>query len=313
MALGEPRAAGPHISIAGRVQPSENDRMAMSMTTPTASCLPRVIGAVASWQYEGAPLQVHPGDLGWYERFGSDSLAAALRVWSRDGEVVAVGLLDESALIRMAVSPVVRDDDGVASRIADDFVDALDEVLPSGRGIVEARFGRALQQTLEDRGWTEDEPWTQLYRSLTQPMPFSSLQVKIVGPELIEDRVMVGAAAFPASSLSVDRWRQMASGYAYRTAECLVGYDENGVAVATTTVWSAGTGRPGVIEPLGVHADYRGRGHGAAITMAAVEALSRMGCSSATVATPSSNAAAVATYQAAGFSIPDEVADFCRP
>lgn len=283
------------------------------MATPSTAELPSVIEMVASWQQEGSPIQVHPGDLGWYERFGAESLAAALRVWVRDNVTVAVGFLDESELIRMAIAPAIGDDFGIASHIADDLVDSLGEVLPSGSGIVEARFGRALQRVLADRGWTADDPWTPLHRDLTPPVPSSSLQVKIVGPELIEDRVMVEAAAFAGSSLSADRWRQMAGGYAYRNAECLVGYDEDGVAVTATTVWSAGRDRPGVIEPLGVHSDHRGRGYGVAMTLAAAKAMRRMGCSSATVATPSSNAAAVATYQAAGFVTPGEVTDFCRP
>lgn len=283
------------------------------MRTPSVADLPSVIEAVASWQHEGSPIQVHPGDLGWYQRFGAESLAAALRVWARDEVVVAVGFLDESELIRMSMAPVIGDDREIASHIADDLVGALGELLPSGSGIVEARFGGALQRVLADRGWTADDPWTPLHRDLSSPVPSSALQVKVVGPELIEDRVMVEAAAFAGSSLSVDRWRQMADGYAYRNAECLVGYDQDGAAVAATTVWSAGRGRPGVIEPLGVHSDHRGRGYGVAMTLAAAEAMRRMGCSSATVATPSSNVAAVATYQAAGFVTAGEVVDFCRP
>lgn len=283
------------------------------MTMPSVAELPGIFEALASWQREGAPVQVHPGDLGWYQRFGAESLAAALRVWARGDGTVAIGFLDEEELIRMAIAPAVGDDVDIANHIADDFVDSLGEVLPAGGGIVEARFGNALGRVLTDRGWTADDSWTPLRRDLTAPVPSSSLRVEVVGPDLIEDRVMVEAAAFPGSSLSAERWRQMAVGYAYRHARCLVGYDNDGAAVATTTVWSAGPDRPGVIEPLGVHADHRRRGHGVAMTLAAAQAMRRMGCSSATVATPSSNAAAVATYQAAGFVTEGEVTDFRRP
>lgn len=287
--------------------------MTMTMTTPSIAELPGLIERVASWQHDGSPLQVHPGDLGWFERFGAEALAAALRVWARDGEAVAVGFLDESELIRMAIAPVADDDDGLANQIADDFVGALGELLPEGSGIVEARFGSALQRVLTQRGWTADDPWTELRRDWAIAVPSSALQTNVVKAEAIEDRVMLAAAAFPGSSLSADRWRQMASGHAYRNAECLVGYDDAGVAVAAATVWSAGRDRPGVIEPLGVHADHRGRGYSVAMTLAAAEAMRRMGCSSATVVTPTSNVAAVATYQAAGFVAQAEVTDFCRP
>lgn len=289
------------------------DRMSVTLLQPTPTDLPRVIDVVASWQRDGAPVQVHPGDLGWYQRFGAEALAAALRVWVRDEEAVAVGFLDESNLIRMAIAPIAGDDVDVAQHIADDFTGALDRVLAPGRGVAEVRFGHALRRVLADRGWTADDPWVPLFRDLKQSVTPSPLTIRRVGSESVADRVLVEAAAFPGASLTAERWRQMADGYAYGNAECLVGYDENDAPVAATTVWSAGPGRPGVIEPLGVHHDHRGRGHGVAITLAAADALRRMGCSTATVATPSSNEGAVATYLAAGFVTPGEVTDFSRP
>jgi ribosomal protein S18 acetylase RimI-like enzyme len=66
-------------------------------------------------------------------------------------------------------------------------------------------------------------------------------------------------------------------------------------------VWSAGQGRPGLLEPLGVHRDHRRHGYGRAISVAAAAALQELGSSTATVCTPSANVGAVATYQAAGF------------
>ena len=105
----------------------------------------------------------------------------------------------------------------------------------------------------------------------------------------------------------------MADGHAYTRAKYLVGYTAVGTPAGATTVWSAGPGRPGVIEPLGVHSDHRGHGYGIEMTLAAAMALRGMGASSITVATPSSNTAAVATYRAAGMSTLGEVKDFRRP
>jgi ribosomal protein S18 acetylase RimI-like enzyme len=99
----------------------------------------------------------------------------------------------------------------------------------------------------------------------------------------------------------------------FRRPRCLVGYDDDGNAVAASTVWSAGRGRPGLIERLGVHRDHRGRGHGRAIAMAAAAALQQLGSSSATVCTPSSNVGGVAAYVSAGFEKLPEVTDFRRP
>jgi len=105
----------------------------------------------------------------------------------------------------------------------------------------------------------------------------------------------------------------MTAGICYQQGRCLVGYDDDGVAVAAVTVWSAGPGRPGLLEPMGVHRDHRGCGSGTSITLAAAAALREMGSSSAIVATPTSNKGAVATYTAAGFDAAPDVTDFRRP
>jgi ribosomal protein S18 acetylase RimI-like enzyme len=93
----------------------------------------------------------------------------------------------------------------------------------------------------------------------------------------------------------------MAAGSPYADARCLIGYDGAGKAVAAVTVWSAGPGRPGLLEPMGVHREHRGHGYGTAISVAAAAALRELGASSAIVCTPSANAGAVATYESAGF------------
>lgn len=93
----------------------------------------------------------------------------------------------------------------------------------------------------------------------------------------------------------------MASGLPFTDARCLLAYDDEGAAVAVVTVWSAGPGKPGLIEPMGVHADHRGRGYGVAICVAAAAELQKLGSSSVLVCTPSARAAAVATYRSAGF------------
>ena len=116
-------------------------------------------------------------------------------------------------------------------------------------------------------------------------------------------------AAFDNSTFTDERWRTMAEGPAYADARCLVAYDGEDNAVAAVTVWSAGPGRPGLLEPLGVHRDHRGHGHGRAISLAAAAALRELGASSAVVDTPSANVGAVATYVAAGFQRLPEVRD----
>jgi ribosomal protein S18 acetylase RimI-like enzyme len=124
-------------------------------------------------------------------------------------------------------------------------------------------------------------------------------------------RAAVQRASFVRSTFTEEAWRAMAAGSPYAGARCLVAYD-GGEAVAAVTVWSAGPGRPGLLEPMGVHSDHRGRGHGRAITLAAAAALRELGASSALVCTPSSNVGAVATYRSAGFEAGPEIRDRCR-
>ncbi|GAB3583348.1 hypothetical protein GCM10027579_14220 [Calidifontibacter terrae] len=278
-----------------------------------------IIDAVATWQREGAPVQLHNGDLGWALRFGAPSLADEVRAWRRDGELVAAGAVDaKEALIRMAIAPSVQEDEEFADLLLADLCDPGHGVLPADRGFVEARAGRAFRDLLQRSGWTPDEPWTPLRRTLGEPVEDCGLRIEALdadhSPEaIVRDRVAVMLAAFPNSTFSVRRWQAMASAPAYRQARCLVAYDADDNAVATTTVWSAGRGRPGLIEPLGAHRDYRGRGYGRAIAVAAAAALQEMGASSVTVCTPSSNVGGVAAYGSAGFEQLPEVTDFRRP
>jgi GNAT superfamily N-acetyltransferase len=283
------------------------------LSRPGAAELPEIVAAMRAWQHDGVPVPLHPGDVGWHQRFGAETTAAALRTWRRDGRVLALGLLDGPGLIRLAVAPEARDDEELVGRLVADLADPSQGVLPAGEGAVEARFGGLLRPALVDAGWTDGERWTPLCRDLADPVEECGRRIEVTGPEQAQTRVDVHRAAFERSTFTVAAWRTMAAGSAYADARCLVGYDERGDAVAAATVWSAGAGRPGLLEPVGVHHDHRGHGHGTAITLAAAAMLRRLGSSSAMVCTPSANVPAVATYEAAGFRRLPDVPDLRRP
>ncbi|WP_433381326.1 GNAT family N-acetyltransferase [Actinoplanes sp. CA-142083] len=279
--------------------------MSISMERATPESLGEVVEAVAGWQHTGGPVQLHPGDLGWNWSHGAPALAGAVRVWRRGGEILAVGMVDDKAgLIRMGIAPSVGGDAAFAASVLAGLADPV--------RAVEARFGDAFRDLLRRSGWVADEAWTPLARELTEPVPDGGLRVEVVGGHNVGDRVAVGRAMFPTSTFTLERWRAMAAAPPYRRARCLVGYDGDGAAVAAVTVWSAGEGRPGLLEPLGVHPDHRGHGYGRAITLAAAAALREMGSSSATVCTPSDNAGGVGAYVSAGFRQLPDVTDFRR-
>jgi GNAT superfamily N-acetyltransferase len=282
------------------------------LSTPGADDLSDTIGVLREWQQDGASVQLHPGDLGWNWRFGAEATAVAVRTWSRDGQILAVGMLDSPALLRLAIAPSAQDDEDLAEQILADVSRPERGVLPRGEICIEVRCGDVLRGTLFDHGWQEDEPWTPLERDLAEPVEDCGVRIEVVGPEHAGVRAAVQHAAFDRSTFTEERWHTMAAGPAYADARCLVAYDDRDTAVSAATVWSAGPGRPGLLEPMGVHREHRGHGYGRAITMAAAAALRELGSSTATVCTRSSNTGGVATYMSAGFRPLPDVRDLRR-
>lgn len=285
--------------------------MAIVLSTPGVDGLGEVVGALREWQYDGAPIQLHPGDLGWFWRFGAEATAAAVRTWRRDGRILAVGLLDHPRLLRLAVAPEARQEEELARRLVEDITEPERGVLAAGKANVDASMCAPVQDLLVEKGWNADEPWTPLRRDLTEPVQDPGVRIEVIGPERAHVRAAVQRASFEGSTFTDERWHAMAAGLPYADARCLVAYDE-GEAVAAVTVWSGGPGRPGLLEPMGVHRQHRRRGYGTAITIAAAAALQRLGSSSAIVCTPSANVGAVATYESAGFRRLPEIRDLYR-
>ncbi len=271
------------------------------MDQPGVDGLRRVVGVLRDWQYDGAPVQLHPGDLGWFWRFGAEATAAALRTWSHGGRVLAVGLLDGPDLLRLAIAPDAASDEELASRLLDDVTLPQRGVLGEGTAYVEAPMGARIRDLLSAVGWKGDGSWTPLRRDLGEPVECPEVRTQVIGPQQAHVRAAVQRASFERSTFTDERWHAMSAGLPYAEGRCLVAYDDRHEAVAAVTVWSAGAGKPGLIEPMGVHREHRGHGYGKAVTVAAAAALREMGSSSAIVCTPSSNAAAVATYTSAGF------------
>lgn len=286
--------------------------MRIVLNEPGVDGLTGAVDALRAWQDDRTPLQLHPGDLGWAWALGAERLAAAVRTWSAGGRIVAVGYLDAPDLLRLTTAPDLRQDEGLARRLLADLDDPERGVLPPGKAGLEIPDGALLREVLLEAGWSPDEPWTPLRRDLSGPVRDCRLRVEVAGARTAGARTAVHRSAFGSPRFTEETWHVLAAGPVYADARCLIGYDDQDNAVAAVTVWSAGTGRPGLLEPMGVHADHRGRGYGTAICVAAAAALREMGASSALVCTPSSNVAAVATYRAAGFEPSPERLDVSR-
>jgi ribosomal protein S18 acetylase RimI-like enzyme len=292
---------------------ASDEDVTIALEQPPVAALPAAVEALRAWQGEGAPFQLHPGDLGWHWRFGAEATAAAVRTWSRDGQLLAVGLLEGTTLLRLTLSPDARQDEDLALCVGADLADPARGVVEAGRVALEVPADALVRRLLSAQGWQDDERWTPLRHDLDGPVEPPGLEVEVVGPERAQAWSDVVRSAFDGSTSTAERWTAMAGGVPFGDARSLVAYDGAGAPVAAATVWGAGAGRPGLLEPLGVHRDHRGRGYGRAISRAAVAALQELGSSSALVCTPSSNVAAVATYRSAGFSPLPEVGDLLRP
>ena len=287
--------------------------VATELKTPDVGGLDDVVRALRSWQRDEAPVQLHPGDLGWQWRFGAEVMAAAVRTWSRDSEVLAVGFLDGPDVLRMTVAPEVWGEDRLAREVVADLYDPTRGVLPAGKVSVEVPDGTRVQDLLSEGLWSTGEPWTPLRLGLAGPVDRPRLRVEVVeSAEQVEEGTAVHRSAWGSEGFTDEKWRTMATGLPFADARCLLARDDQGVAVATVTVWSAGPGRPGLLEPLGVHADHRRRGYGGAICVAAAAELRELGSSSVLVCTPSALHSAITTYEAAGFERCSERLDRIR-
>ncbi|MFE4535317.1 GNAT family N-acetyltransferase [Streptomyces scopuliridis] len=286
--------------------------MTIALGRPGVDGLSRAVSVLREWQNDGAPMQLHPGDLGWFWRSGTEATAAAVRTWNRYGQILAVGLLDGPGLLRLTIAPDAHRDEELARRLAEDVTEPERGVLPRGKVNIEAPMGALVQDLLSEDGWKTDDPWTPLRRDLAEPVKDPGVRIEVVGPGRAHVFAAVHRAAWDGSRFTDERWHAMAAGLPYADARCLVAYDDHGTAVAAVTVWSAGPGRPGLLEPMGVHREHRRHGYGKAITVAAAAALQELGSSSAIVCTPSSNVGAVATYESAGFRRRPEVRDQYR-
>ncbi len=213
--------------------------------------------------------------------------------------MLAVGLLDGAKILRLTTAPDVRRDEELARQLVTDLTRPEHGVLPEGAVNVEAPSDALVYDLLADEGWGTDAPFTPLLRDLTDPVEDAGVRVEVVGPDRVSERTAAQRASFDGSTFTDERWHAMAAGPLYADARCLLGYDDAGEALGAITVWSAGPGKPGLIEPLGVYPRHRGRGYGIALTVAGAAALRELGSSSALVVT--SRPAAVTTYMSAGF------------
>ncbi|MEU5282193.1 GNAT family N-acetyltransferase [Streptomyces asoensis] len=248
--------------------------------------------ALCEWTPADAPGGgLHPGDLGWYLRFDDASVVLWADADAGPATPVAVGFLD---------GPVLRVTAAPGADLPALSADA-EELLGPGEDRCDG---------LPMPGWATDREESWLVMSWT-PRPVSS-RAEPVGADAAADRVLVQRSAFPGSTFTLERWHAMKRSPAGGLAVEALVRTSAGEPAAAATGWFAGTGRCGLLEPVGTRPDHRGHGHGRDAVLGACAALARRGASAVAVVTPSANDAAVATYRSAGFTVVRETRDRVR-
>ncbi|MFJ8968392.1 GNAT family N-acetyltransferase [Streptomyces anulatus] len=257
--------------------------------------------ALRAWTPPDAPSgSLHPGDVGWLLR--RDDATVFLWTDARTSEPsaadaataapVAVGFLD-GPVLRVTAAPEA--DLGALA------ADAEDLLVP----------GNDATDGLPVPGWESDteEPWLVFSWA---PEPVSSRAVQVTESDTA-DRALVHRAAFTGSTLTADHWRTMKKSPAGHLAVETLVRTPAGEPAAAATGWFGGTGRCGLLEPVGTHADHRGHGYGRDAVRGACAALADRGASAVAVLTPAGNEAAAALYRSAGFTVVRENFDWTRP
>ncbi|MET9093325.1 N-acetyltransferase [Streptomyces cyaneofuscatus] len=266
---------------------------------------PRVLRALNVWTPADAPAgSLHPGDVGWLLRHAD----ATVHLWvdaRGDGRTdpridtrhdsaapVAVGFLD-GRVLRVTAAP-----DADLGAVAADAAELLAPGIDRSDG-------------LPVPGWQPDleEPW--LVLSWT-PKPVTT-RAEPVGDPDAADRVLIHRSAFTGSKFSLKHWETMRSSPAgHLIVETLV-RTPDGDPAAAATGWFGGTGRCGLLEPVGTHPDHRGHGYGRDAVLGACAALADRGASAVAVLAPAENEAAVTLYRSAGFTVVREHHRWKRP
>src|SRR4029453_12403565 len=120
----------------------------------------------------------------------------------RDGQILAVGLLDGPTLLRLTIAPAARQDEELARQLADDLPEPEGGVLREGKVNVEAPVGALLQELLLEVGWETDEPWTPLRRELIEPVEDPGVRIEVIGPTRAHVRTAVQRASFDNSTFT---------------------------------------------------------------------------------------------------------------
>ena len=128
----------------------------------------------------------------------------------------------------------------------------------------------------------------------------------------IAARVAAGHAAFPGSTMTVDKYRFCRTTPLYRPALDTIVVVPDGSTVAFALGWLDPGTLAVELEPVGVHPNHQRRGLGRAVCRATFRAAAAMGAQQAVIAADVVNSAANALYGSLGLAITARIVAFSR-
>ena len=256
---------------------------------------------------------LHPGDIPHHLFSGNRQFdpADVLSLWESDGQIAAWALAAPAfSGADVQVRPDLRRSlEAEVQDWADTEIRRLQTVHGIERDFLEADVWKGddfRADLLRSAGYEPDgEPPYVLNQLLvadavaTAPPPGFTIR-PVSGLEEAGPVAGVHAAAF-GSSWTGEMYAELMTSPGHSPERELVAVAPDGSFAAFVMTWQDPVNRIGLLEPVGVHEDYRRMGLGRAIVAAAVEALGAAGMETVWVANFMSNEASAGLYRSCGF------------
>ena len=247
--------------------------------------------ALAQRSVLGVRAQWHVGDLAW-NLSPHEGHELDMRFWDEDGRLVAWSWVQHDGRLEYDVHP--------------DRLHLLDEILATA----DARSAFAFADDAQRRAAFERHGFTQpgdamhyFARDLAEPPPPPPLpdgfRARTVSTGDVPERVAIHQDVWAPSRLTESSYAQVRAQWPYRgSLDCVVEAPDGRFA-AYCLCWPDDTHRVGELEPVGVRAEFRRRGLGAAVCTFALRRLHEEGGRQAIVYCATEPACAL--YESLGF------------
>jgi GNAT superfamily N-acetyltransferase len=284
----------------------------------------------ACWRHDWPAVHMHAGDVDWWTVHSLDKpmgLDEQIQLWYAGG-------VDESELVGFAwfgppdEADIVLHPDhraaGLVSEMADWFEGRLTKYPgPAGNGALRIWTVESELPTVAALAACGFEPTSNgtYARYCGQLGPLDLVGIALPGgfrfalietEADIERRVEAGHAAFPRSSLTVEKYRFCRSTPLYRPELDTIVVADDGRIAAFALGWFDPETAAVELEPVGVAPDFWRRGLGQAVCRATLRTARDLGARQGMVGAESGNPASNALYASLGLPLVGHVAAFAR-